>query len=144
MKYSLSWRVSQQAEIRGGGWGGGGGRWWKQAQGREAKRNDPFSWAAGSSCKHTHHNKPSLISLCPTANRLCGFCRTEYILGAELRVSDGVTVNCGISLALRGQKGEILATDPNCRSHRVNHPLCQVHGLVKGGDHPSLQVKSSL
>lgn len=66
----------------------------KQAQGREAKINDdPFSWAAGSSCKQTHHKKPFLICFCRTMNRFCGFCRIECILRAEASVSHLVTVN---------------------------------------------------
>lgn len=87
---SLSWRVKSTFRDTQGR------KKKKQAQGREAKINDDSSsWAAGSSCKQTHHNKHFLICFCPTANRFCGFCRIEYTLSAEASVSEVVTVNYG-------------------------------------------------
>lgn len=97
MKNSLSWRVkSTGRDAQGENTG---------SRPRAKINDDPLSWAAGSSCKQTHHNKPSVICFCPTANRFCGFCRVERILRTEASISDLVTVNYGTSLDPRGQKG---------------------------------------
>lgn len=113
VKNSLSWRVkSTHRDTQGK-------KKKKQAQGRKAKINDDsFSWAVGSSCKQTHHNKHFLICFCPTANRFCGFCRIEYTLSAEASVSELVTANYG-SLIPEDKK-KLLATNPsNCCSCKV-------------------------
>lgn len=87
VKNSLNWTVKSTGRNTQGKKNG------SRPRGKNKCRS--FSRAARSSCKQTHHNKPSLICFGPTVNRFCGFCRIEYLLRAEASVADLVAVNYG-------------------------------------------------